>query len=69
MYSKLKSSIIDLKAEPRKTKFRVDFIIHNQKKYIIETKIWRGDSRYQAGKSSLHHISNRRDYRGVLYRL
>ena len=25
----------------------------NQRKYIIETKIWRGDSRYQAGKKQL----------------
>ena len=28
-------------------------IIHNQKKYIVETKIWRGDRRYQAGKKQL----------------
>ena len=28
-------------------------IIHNQQKYIVETKIWRGDSRYQAGKKQL----------------
>ena len=33
---------------------RMDIIIiYNQKKYIIETKIWRGDSRYQAGKKQL----------------
>ena len=33
---------------------RMDIIItHNQQKYIIETKIWRGDSRYQAGKRQL----------------
>ena len=33
---------------------RMDIIItHNQRKYIIETKIWRGDSRYQAGKKQL----------------
>ena len=33
---------------------RMDIIIiHNQKKYIIETKIWRGDRRYQAGKKQL----------------
>ncbi len=32
----------------------MDIIItHNQQKYIIETKIWRGDSRYQAGKKQL----------------
>ena len=28
-------------------------IIHNRQKYIIETKIWRGDNRYQAGKKQL----------------
>ena len=33
---------------------RMDLIItHNQRKYIIETKIWRGDSRYQTGKKQL----------------
>ena len=33
---------------------RMDIIIiHNQQKYIVETKIWRGDSRYQAGKKQL----------------
>ena len=33
---------------------RMDLIItHNQRKYIVETKIWRGDSRYQAGKNQL----------------
>ena len=33
---------------------RMDILItHNQRKYIIETKIWRGDSRYQAGKKQL----------------
>jgi hypothetical protein len=33
---------------------RMDIIItHNQRKYIVETKIWRGDSRYQAGKKQL----------------
>ena len=28
-------------------------ITHNQRKYIVETKIWRGDTRYQAGKKQL----------------
>ena len=28
-------------------------ITHNQRKYIVETKIWRGDVRYQAGKQQL----------------
>ena len=33
---------------------RMDIIItHNQQKYIVETKIWRGDNRYQAGKKQL----------------
>ena len=33
---------------------RMDIIIiHNQEKYIVETKIWRGDNRYQAGKKQL----------------
>lgn len=33
---------------------RMDIIItHNQQKYIVETKIWRGNSRYQAGKKQL----------------
>ena len=33
---------------------RMDIIItHNQQKYIVETKIWRGDRRYQAGKRQL----------------
>ena len=33
---------------------RMDIIVtHNQQKYIIETKIWRGEHRYQAGKKQL----------------
>ena len=33
---------------------RMDIIItHNQQKYIVETKIWRGGRRYQAGKKQL----------------
>lgn len=33
---------------------RMDIIIiHNQRKYIIKAKIWRGDHRYQAGKKQL----------------
>ncbi len=33
---------------------RLDILIlHNQEKYIVETKIWGGDTRYQAGKSQL----------------
>ena len=33
---------------------RIDIcIIHNQRKYIVETKIWRGEQRYQAGKRQL----------------
>lgn len=33
---------------------RIDLcIIHNQQKYIVETKIWRGELHYQAGKKQL----------------
>ena len=33
---------------------RMDLLIyHNQQKYIVETKIWEGKSRYQAGKKQL----------------
>ena len=33
---------------------RMDLIItHNQRKYIVETKIWRGSNRYQGGKRQL----------------
>lgn len=33
---------------------RMDLLIlYNNRKYIVETKIWGGDSRYQAGKSQL----------------
>ncbi len=33
---------------------RMDLLIyHNRKKYILETKIWEGDRRYQAGKKQL----------------
>ncbi|MCY4553417.1 MAG: ATP-binding protein [Candidatus Poribacteria bacterium] len=33
---------------------RMDLLIYrNRKKYIVETKIWEGDSRYQAGKKQL----------------
>ena len=33
---------------------RMDLIItHNQRKYIVETKIWRGGHRYQTGKKQL----------------
>ena len=33
---------------------RMDLLIyHNRKKYIVETKIWEGNSRYQAGKRQL----------------
>ena len=33
---------------------RMDLLIrHNQRKYIVETKIWGGDARYQAGKAQL----------------
>ena len=33
---------------------RMDILItHNRQKYIVETKVWRGESRYQAGKQQL----------------
>lgn len=33
---------------------RIDILImHNTRKYIVETKIWRGEIRYQAGKQQL----------------
>lgn len=33
---------------------RMDLIIvHNQRKYVVETKVWRGDIRYQSGKKQL----------------
>ncbi|MDE0638676.1 MAG: AAA-like domain-containing protein [Candidatus Poribacteria bacterium] len=33
---------------------RMDILIlHNHRKYIVETKIWSGDTRYQAGKAQL----------------
>ena len=33
---------------------RLDILIlHNQRKYIVETKIWGGDTRYQSGKAQL----------------
>ena len=33
---------------------RIDILIlHNQSKYIVETKIWGGDMRYEAGKAQL----------------
>ena len=33
---------------------RMDLIVnHNQRKYIVETKVWRGNNRYEAGKRQL----------------
>ena len=33
---------------------KMDFLlIHNQRKYIVETKIWGGENRYQTGKKQL----------------
>ena len=33
---------------------RMDLIIvHNQRKYVVETKVWRGENRYQSGKKQL----------------
>ncbi len=40
--------------EVRSGRGRMDLIIlHNQSKYIVETKIWEGNKRYQAGKRQL----------------
>ena len=40
--------------EVRTGRGRMDLLVyHNRKKYIVETKIWEGDSRYQAGKKQL----------------
>ncbi|RKU38113.1 hypothetical protein C6496_07615, partial [Candidatus Poribacteria bacterium] len=40
--------------EVRTGRGRIDLVIvHNQRKYIVETKIWEGDRRYQAGKKQL----------------
>ena len=40
--------------EVRTGRGRIDLLIlHNQRKYIVETKIWEGDKRYQAGKRQL----------------
>jgi hypothetical protein len=40
--------------EVRNGRGRMDLIVlHNQMKYIIETKIWEGNKRYQAGKRQL----------------
>ena len=40
---------------------RIDLlIVHNQRKYIVETKIWEGDRYYQAGKKQLARISNQK---------
>ena len=40
--------------EVRTGRGRMDLlIVHNQRKYIVETKIWEGDRYYQAGKKQL----------------
>lgn len=40
--------------EVRTGRGRIDLlIIHNARKYIVETKIWEGDRRYEAGKKQL----------------
>ena len=40
--------------EVRTGRGRMDILIlHNQRKYIVETKIWGGESRYKAGKAQL----------------
>lgn len=40
--------------EVRTGRGRIDILIlHNQRKYIVETKIWGGERRYEAGKAQL----------------
>ena len=41
-------------SEVRTGRGRIDILIlHNQRKYIVETKIWGDDARYEAGKAQL----------------
>ena len=42
-------------------------IIHNQRKYIVETKIWEGDRSYQAGKQQLAAYLTLEDVREGYY--
>lgn len=43
---------------------KMDLLItHNQRKYIVETKIWRGEVRYQAGKQQLAAYIRRKKLR------
>ena len=48
---------------------RMDIIIlHNHQKYIVETKIWSGDGRYQAGKTQLAaYVKLEKAVAGILY--
>lgn len=47
---------------------RMDLIItHNQRKYIVETKVWRGASRYQASKKQLAAYLKLEDVREGYY--
>ena len=44
----------DMYLEVQSGRGRIDLlIIHNGRKYVVETKIWEGNSRYQAGKKQL----------------
>ena len=44
----------DMFLEVQTGRGRIDLLIlHNQRKYIVETKIWEGDRYYQAGKKQL----------------
>ena len=44
----------DMFLEVRTGRGRMDLLVlHNQRKYIVETKIWEGDRSYQAGKRQL----------------
>ena len=40
--------------EVRTGRGRIDLLIlHNERKYVVETKIWEGERRYQSGKAQL----------------
>ena len=44
----------DMFLEVQTGRGRIDLLIlHNQRKYIVETKIWEGDRYYQSGKAQL----------------
>ena len=49
---------------------RMDMLfIHNQRKYIVETKIWEGSNRYAAGKTTYSIYGIGRNYARLLCRI